>query len=167
MLCHMAKLATTTSSIFTPSLGKAGSTVSSIWSAVLARSRQMRLFCTQPEYCSRSGHLFFTAGRRMCLLCQRHCGVGISSIGFKLSQRDSEVTLPCLQKVIQFRDGIGLGLTDLGQVYAPALQGPLKVYVGLAVGFDGRLRLSIHIPKLHHEAHDRLHELLRQRTALP
>ena len=30
VLCHMAKLATTTSSIFTPSLGKAGNTMSSI-----------------------------------------------------------------------------------------------------------------------------------------
>ncbi len=45
VLCHMAKLATTTSSILTPSFGKAGITVSSIWSAVLARSRQIREFC--------------------------------------------------------------------------------------------------------------------------
>lgn len=56
--------------------------------------------------------------------------------------------------------------SHLGQLYAPALQRPLKVNVWFAVRLDGRLRLPVHIPKLHHEAHHRLHELLFRHSSL-
>ncbi len=49
----------------------------------------------------------------------------------------------------------------LGQLYAPALQWPLKVDVWFAVRLNRRLRLPIHVPKLHQETHHRLHELLQ------